>query len=91
MQCFNYVGQNFYIATIALLFGKKYHFLSNNINIFMKKIIIKDNLEIFKINLFQNKTILIAYKNKAKINVLIVTLYINNMRTCRKKDLNAYY
>lgn len=34
---------------------------------------------------------LVGYENKAKINVLILILYANNMEVQKKNRLNAYY
>lgn len=71
MQRFDYASRNPCIATVALLFVKEYHFLPNNISTLTERVVIKDNLKIFKTSLFQDKTMPVDHKNRVEINILI--------------------
>lgn len=90
MQRFSRAGQNSRIVAISLPFIKDCYFLPDNINSLTERTVTNENLEIVKISLLCDKTMLVSQTNRKKISTVISSLYTRNMLIQKEKGLNAY-
>lgn len=91
MQRIGRTRHNISISIVSVLSVKSSYLLPENISALIEITTIKNNKDVIKASIFQDRVVVVTLGKKDKVDGMISILYNRNMQICKKKGLTIYY